>query len=707
MNISPRIKKIIHILCEKSNYITIESIAKELEVSSRTVLRELDDVEKWLSSNGYRLDKKKGTGIRLKADESQKKNILQILEGQKVEKVFLAEERHPLILSELLFNGKIIKMYYFAHLFDITEGTVRSDLEKVEEWLQKYNLQIVKKRGLGIYIEGEEKNIRRACKDLIYEYVDETYLLNLIRNNINKNIKVANHTEPKIQDKILGFIDFNTIKLLDEFITEIQKQLGYQLADDAYCSLLVNMSIGIKRIKNNGKITIERKMLQQIKDTKEYKIVSELVHSLGNKLNIEFSVSEIVYITMYIKGCGGKDTLFCSDNSMIEDFKLIKIGKEMIRIAEIGLGYYLEQNEKLLIGLVRHLGPAINRIKMNLDIRNPLLQEIKQSYPQLFKVAGECAKVMEKHEEIKVPEEEIAYIAMHLGAAMEHRKKERSTKHYRIVVACSSGIGASRMLSSRIEKEFPYVHIVDCISTLNIDSDTLKEQDVDLIVSTVPIPNCSLPVVVVNPLFNKQNKEELEKFFVNLEEDHKTIGHLKQKNMTLKEKLEILNIYNRKIIQVLDHFRLIQDASVEDVDDAIALVKNQVTEDEKARAVLSNDLIHREKQGSTLLEQKKIMLLHCRSDAVDSLYFWIIRPNNNFYIKDLDGNNKPVSIISVMLAPKKIEKEGLEILSEITKELMENSGFTYLIRERAEKEIYNELSEILERFYLQKSLNIN
>ncbi|NLK98023.1 MAG: transcription antiterminator [Epulopiscium sp.] len=707
MNISPRIKKIIHILCEKSNYITIESIAKELEVSSRTVLRELDDVEKWLSSNGYRLDKKKGTGIRLKADESQKKNILQILEGQKVEKVFLAEERHPLILSELLFNGEIIKMYYFAHLFDITEGTVRSDLEKVEEWLQKYNLQIVKKRGLGIYIEGEEKNIRRACKDLIYEYVDETYLLNLIRNNINKNIKVANHTEPKIQDKILGFIDFNTIKLLDEFITEIQKQLGYQLADDAYCSLLVNMSIGIKRIKNNGKITIERKMLQQIKDTKEYKIVSELVHSLGNKLNIEFSVSEIVYITMYIKGCGGKDTLFCSDNSMIEDFKLIKIGKEMIRIAEIGLGYYLEQNEKLLIGLVRHLGPAINRIKMNLDIRNPLLQEIKQSYPQLFKVAGECAKVMEKHEEIKVPEEEIAYIAMHLGAAMEHRKKERSTKHYRIVVACSSGIGASRMLSSRIEKEFPYVHIVDCISTLNIDSDTLKEQDVDLIVSTVPIPNCSLPVVVVNPLFNKQNKEELEKFFVNLEEDHKTIGHLKQKNMTLKEKLEILNIYNRKIIQVLDHFRLIQDASVEDVDDAIALVKNQVTEDEKARAVLSNDLIHREKQGSTLLEQKKIMLLHCRSDAVDSLYFWIIRPNNNFYIKDLDGNNKPVSIISVMLAPKKIEKEGLEILSEITKELMENSGFTYLIRERAEKEIYNELSEILERFYLQKSLNIN
>ncbi|NLM12248.1 MAG: transcription antiterminator [Epulopiscium sp.] len=707
MNISPRIKKIIHILCEQSDYITIESIAKELEVSSRTVLRELSDVEKWLRLNGYKLDKKKGTGIRLKADESQKKAILRILEGQKVEKVFLAEERQPLILCELFFNEKIIKMYYFAHMFDITEGTVRSDLEKLEEWLKKYNLRIVKKRGLGIYIEGDERNIRRACKDLIYEYVDETYIFNFIRNSINKNIKAINRTEPKIQDKILGFIDFNTVKLLDELITEIEKKLGYQLADDAYCSLVVHMAITIKRIKNQGKITIDRKMQQQIRDTKEYNIVSELVHSLGKKLNVEFSVSEIVYITMYIKGCGGKDTLFCSDNSMIEDFKLIKIGKEMIRIAEIEMGYYLEQNEKLLIGLVRHLGPAINRIKMNLDIRNPLLQEIKQAYPQLFKVAGECAKVMEKYEEIKVPEEEIAYIAMHLGAAMEHRKKERSTKHHRIVVACSSGIGASRMLSSRIEKEFPYVHIVDCISTLNIDNDKLKDQDVDLIVSTVPIPNCNLPVIVVNPLFNKQNKEELEKFLVTIEENNKNVVHIKQKSMTLKEKLEILTRYNKKILQVLDNFRLIRDVSIENVDDAINLVKNQALEDEKAREILSNDLVHREKQGSTLLEQKKIMLLPCRSDAVDLLYFWIIRPNRQFYIKDADGNNKPVAIISVMLAPKTIEQEGLGILSEITKELMENSRFTYLIRERTEQEIYNELSEILERFYLQKSLSIN
>lgn len=707
MNISPRIKKIIYILCEQSNYITIDAIAKQLELSSRTILRELSNVEKWFEENGYQLEKKKGTGIRLEADEHQKEEIRQLIEEEKIKSDYSAEERQPLIISELIFNSKVIKLYYFAHMFDITEGTVRNDLVKVEEWLEKYNLALVRKRGLGIYIEGDEKDIRRASKALIYEYVDETYILNLIRNNINENMQTANYSKPKIQDKILGFIDFNIITSLEEFITKIQEELGYQLADDAYCSLIVNMAIAIRRIKKHGKIILETKILHQLNNSKEYKIVENLVLPIERKFKIEFSASEIGYITMYIKGCGGKDTLFCSDNSMIEDFKLIKIGKEMIHVAEIEMGYYLEQNEKLLIGLVRHLGPAINRIKMDLDIRNPLLQEIKQLYPQLFKIAGECAKVMEKYEDIKVPEEEVAYIAMHLGAAMEHRKKNRRAKHHRIVVACSSGIGASRMLSSRIEKEFPYVQIVECISTLNIDMDTIREQDVDIIVSTVPIPNCSIPVIVVNPLFNKQHKEELEQYFQKIEENHRIEVHVKKKSMSLKEKLDVLNVYNRKIVEILNNFQLIEDKDIQDVDEAILLIVKQIFNQDDKREILSNDLKKREEQGSTLLEQREIILLHCRTDVVDSIYYWIIRPKKHFYIKDSEENIKKVSSISVMLAPKDIEQEGLEVLSEITKELMENSRLGYLIRESIEKDIYGELSEILERFYLQKSLNIN
>ena len=54
----------------------------------------------------------------------------------------------------------------------------------------------------------------------------------------------------------------------------------------------------------------------------------------------------------------------------------------------------------------------------------------------------------------------------------------------------------------------------------------------------MPIPNCSLPVIVVNPLFNKKNKEELEKFLVTIEENNKNVVH-KTKN-DIKEKLEIL-----------------------------------------------------------------------------------------------------------------------------------------------------------------------
>ena len=46
MKISSRTKKIIKILIENDDYIVTDQIAEQLEVSSRTILRELKKVEK-------------------------------------------------------------------------------------------------------------------------------------------------------------------------------------------------------------------------------------------------------------------------------------------------------------------------------------------------------------------------------------------------------------------------------------------------------------------------------------------------------------------------------------------------------------------------------------------------------------------------------------------------------------------------------------
>lgn len=45
-----------------------------------------------------------------------------------------------------------------------------------------------------------------------------------------------------------------------------------------------------------------------------------------------------------------------------------------------------------------------------------------------------------------------------------------------IVVACPTGIGTSRFLSTKIENKFPNLNILETISAINIDEEYLKEK---------------------------------------------------------------------------------------------------------------------------------------------------------------------------------------------------------------------------------------
>ncbi|AOT71562.1 BglG family transcription antiterminator [Geosporobacter ferrireducens] len=703
MNISSRTKQIIQILCRQNDYTTIETIGNQLEVSSRTILRELTFVEKWLSANGHALETKKGTGIRLSGGNKAREDILALLQNEKVEKSFTPEERQNVMLSELLLNKEITKLYYFTRMFHVTEGTLTHDLDKIEERLRKYQLDLIRKPGLGILIEGSEKNKRRAVTDIFYENAGQTQVLNSMRKRTVKDSSERYSSKNIPQNPIYHFLNPAVIDNLEILTRKIEKQLGYQLADDAYSALIIHLAIALQRIRNNERITMDEQILQQLRSTKEFSIAEELAQAIESALNVEIPLAEIGYITMHLKGSKGRNLFYNNEKSITEDFKLVRLAKKMVHVAELETGCYLAENDKLLIGLVQHLGPALNRMKLNLDIRNPLLEEIRKFYPKIFETAKRCVTVLEEQEKIKVPESEIAYIAMHLGAVIEQKKKERQIK-YRVAVACTSGIGASRLLSSRIEKEFSNLDIVDLISIINIHEENLTEAGIDFIVSTSYIPDCKIPFIIVNPLLNHEDQKKLEKFISNFHYKQKENKISKQSGILLKEKFEMLSICNQRILQILEHFRLLEELDVKDVDSLIQEICIEFVDNTEERTRLYTDLKNREQLGSTLLKQKEIMLLHCRTSTVKELHFTVFRLQKPIYTRGMNGETERIQAGTVMLAPYDAEKIGLEVLSEITKGLVENDHFSSSIIEGEREEIYNDLSLILGRFYQQKMM---
>jgi len=696
MKISSRTKKILKILLENDGYIVVDKIAEEVGVSSRTILRALPRVEKWLGKNGFELEKKKGTGILLDCSQEERAKIKNLLNIESVEKYYSPDERKIIVLSELLKSQEPTKLFNFTRITNVSEATISHDLDEIEGWLEEYELELVRKPGLGVYLEGSESDIRRASINLLYENLDLQELFSLMQNKFSEE-KAENTRENLSRSRLLNLIGLDTIHILDNFIQDIENSLDYKLADDSYIALMVHLAIALKRIKDGEKISIRPEVLDDLKKSKEYVIAAGLVSSIAEAFSVEIPEAEIGYVTMHLKGSKGRGGIYSDDVSMTEDYRLVLLTRKIIEKAEIELGIYLEDDEQLLVGLVRHLEPTIHRIKLDLDIRNPLLEEIKENYSRLFEVSKECAKILAEEEDIEVPESEAGYIAMHLGSAVERKRKPRTK--FRAAVACTSGIGASRLLASRLSSEFDNLDIVGLISTLDFDNQEIDEMNVDLIISTVEIPNCELPVIVVNPLLNDKHQRQIKEFILS----HKAKNRFKSNKISLKEKLEIINNYNQRILEVLNNFELYNDYKFKGVDNLISYAALRLTEHKSDIEEIENDLKRREELGSTVLEHNKIMLLHCKSSAVQELKFLVIRPESEFEIKNKNGEKIKINIVVVMAAPMHGSKQGREVLSEISRLLIESDDFIKSVNSGEKNEIYLELAEYFDQFLQEKS----
>jgi len=699
MKISSRTKNIIKILLESDDYIVTEKIAQKLEVSSRTILRELKKVEKWLQKNNFILEKKKGTGILLDADPKEKSRIRELLEIESVDRHFSPEERKMIILSELLKDQRPNKLYAFTRLTNVSEATISHDLDEIENWINKYQLELIRKPGLGVYIEGSERNIRKASINLLYQNFELEEIMLLLQDKYSdeKNEKEESLRKNISKNRLLNLIGLDTINLLDTFIKDLENKLDYRMADDSYAALMVHLAIALKRIKDGDQITINEKVLKEIKNNSEFLIAAELIKSISAAFSVEIPEAEIAYVTMHLMGSKGRGGIYSDQISMTDDYRLVYITRKMIEKAEIELGIYLEDDEELLIGLVRHLEPTINRIKLNLDIRNPLLEEIKEKYAELFEVSKKCAEILAEKEEIEVPESEAAYIAMHLGSAVERKRKPQ--QKYRAAVACTSGIGASRLLASRLSKEFNNIEVSSLISALDFDNQELEDLNLDLIISTVAIPKSKLPVIVVSPLLNEKHQQQINDFLIS----HQAKKHSKKGEITLKEKLDMINKYNQGILEVLNNFDIYKDYQFSSVEKLIQDAAALLTDEEEKTKKIKKDLKSREEKGSTVLEHNQIMLLHCQSGAVNELYFSIIIPKNEFEILDENEKKVRIKVVVLMAAPLKGSTQGREVLSEISHLLIENKDFINSVKSGNQEEIYYGLAEHFDYFLQQKS----
>lgn len=705
--LNSRQKEIIKILTRSTinKPITTSMIAKELSLSSRTVLREMPKIEAWLDENEFKFIKKPGVGLIIDEDLDNQQLILELLEIEKIKKQYSKEERKKIIVGELLIAKEPLKFFYFISQLKISEGTLSGDLDAIEIWLTKFNIKLIRKPGLGIYVQGEESDFRKALVNLFYDTIDENELIDAVKE-VGESEKSKDVIELSVENKLLKFIDRDIIKSVEKTVGDLEDALDIKLADNAYIGLVVHLSLAIQRIENNEKISIDEETLKELSKLSEFSMAEKIVKAIEKEFNIDIPKDEIGYITMHLKGA--KLRL----NSKAEDFNLSnldvkQVAYHIISTAEKEFGVYLREDGRLIIDLTNHLVPAISRLKMKLNIRNPLLENIKENYFREFEVCSKACDILKVMTNLsEIPESEIAYITMHIAAALE---KNILDEKVNIVIACHTGIGTSRLLMSIIEKEFKNIEVIGTISSINIDIKKLKDDGVDFIISTVEL-KVDYKYIRVNTIITEQDKMLIEdnirrvlkkkKYEKVVKKDY--IKSVKENSKLNKKQIGEITNLGANIISFIDTITLKKIKKVSSIKKLIQEGSFIFAHDNESAKEIEKRLLERELIASTYLSKLNVMLLHCRVSCIEDLKFGYIRLD-----KPLKEEDKLIEGGVIELVSDKFNNVHTQIMGEINESLIEREKFIKILKEKDEEDIISEIEEILVNLYkkeIEKSL---
>ncbi|SHJ55768.1 BglG family transcription antiterminator [Paramaledivibacter caminithermalis] len=509
-----RVKEITSILLKSKNPITINQIASILKVSNKTIRNDLKKLQDFVEKEGLRLNKKTGVGTSIEGPEENKIQLFQAInkDSHYIEP-YSRKGRHNYILKRLFMHSGSLTTKELADELYVCTTTIHKDLKTIEKWIAPFNLKLIKKRNYGIEIVGDEDDYRKAISYLISEVKNVEELQELLYSEYKGRIDY----KTLAQLKSLFNIDY---KKIEDLLNKVETKLKFRFSQEAYISLIIHIAISMKRIKDNKDIILSKEILESIIDLEEFKCAQEMSTQMEKIFGITIPKSEIGYITLHILGSKIHQKDLENLNFYFEDIGdlelAVEIAQQIIDLASDALSIDLRKDKALLNGLVLHLRPTINRLKYEMTLRNPILDEIKSNYPDIFGVAWMCSRVFEKYLDVKIPESEIGYIAIHLGAAVE-----RNRKQIRTLVVCHSGIGTSQLLSVRLKRCFKEIEIIGIVSSTELTKDMLD--NTELIISTTPL-QIDRPVLVISPLFTKTDIRKVDKYIYEVNKKYAYMG---------------------------------------------------------------------------------------------------------------------------------------------------------------------------------------
>lgn len=509
-----REKIILNELVSEKKFITSEELSQIANVTSRTIRDDMRKIKAEIEEHGASIESHSGIGYKIIINNyklfGEFINTLKIKEVAQYEEIpDDSNDRINYLIKKLITIDFPIKIEELMDELCVSRSTLTAELKEVRKKIGKYNLKLEQKPNYGIFIEGSEIGKRLCISEYFFHssadkgyFAEESILFN---SSVNRE----------------------EIAIIKATLINVLQKYTVMISDVSLQNLVIHVIISLRRARFYNYVHFEEKQINFLKSEREYQVAKEIAQVLSSKFKEIWPESEVAYLTIHLLG---KKILIQNDSDTFNTSIMAKLLVEKIIFSineKSGVDLHNDEEFKKVLSL--HLDPLLIRLKLGLINRNPMINDIKMNYTYAFSLAEVAGRVIGEEVDLTVNEDEIGYIALYIGLALE--KLEKRTNKKSILLVSTMGRSSAQLQKYKILNQFnEYIErfdIIDMYQLPNVDNSKY-----DFMLSSVHINyKVNTPIIYVNEILKNKDMNLIQNALLRIKEEKKNIRDYLDKNL--------------------------------------------------------------------------------------------------------------------------------------------------------------------------------
>ena len=446
-----------------------DELAQRLSVSTRTVRADITALNALLLPYGAQFMLIRGSGYRLNVDDPTLYQTLAETTPKAQHIPRTAQDRINFLLIRFLTSAFSLKLEDLADEWFVSRATLQSDMVDVRERFQRYQLTLETRPRHGMKLFGSEVSIRACLTDLLWEHAQQGGL-------------------PLPVDKG-GLSAEGSARLACE-LQEILTRHHVRLTDEGERFIRLYSAVVVRRASEGYPLAefSAEDVAQNVRDA-----ARELVGMLQQLAGKALSAAEEEWLCVHLAARQVQDvdpgTISADDDEALVNY--------ILRYINTQYNYNLLDDAQLHADLLTHIKTMITRVRYQIMIPNPLLDNIKQHYPMAWDMTLAAVSSWGKYTPYAISENEIGFLVLHIGVGLERHYNIGYQRQPRVLLVCDTSNAMVRMIEATLQRKYPQLEIAATLSQREYE--LLEAVAEDFVISTVRIGEKDKPVATIAP----------------------------------------------------------------------------------------------------------------------------------------------------------------------------------------------------------------